>query len=256
MRMFMLMGIIVMGIYVLPSVTAKFTGSHTMEVNQSGVRSMSCGNCHQYIANELNLSDGSLSDYVVDQHITALKNANYANASNTSAPLAIDSISGATIDEVCMLCHQVQSGVSGGHTNVTIRACTDVVCHGYNSSANITLAYTNQNITEKLSSTSDAHSVWYNAMTDGSPYKAEDVNGRAGDIANQTAVNSSGYYTVSFYTCLGCHTHVGIDFSPITRWRKFTINVTFGTSGSATVSFINMTDSNATYTSKDPGTVW
>lgn len=254
MKMLMLMGIIVMGIYVLPSVTAKFAGSHTMEYNASGVSSMNCGNCHQYIQDELNAT--SAANSVISAHLTALSDSNYANSSNASAPLQIDSISGATISDVCMLCHEVQTTASGAHTKVTIRACTDVVCHGLNSSANIATPYpAKQNITEKLSSNADAHSVWYNAMTSASPYKVEDVDGKSGDLANQTAVSGSNY-TISFYTCLGCHTHVGIDFSPISRWNKFTINVTFDTSGSATVQFINMTETNSTYASKTHGSVW
>jgi hypothetical protein len=254
MRMLMLIGIIITGIYVLPSVTAKFAGSHTMEFNATGVSSMNCGDCHQYVQDELNAT--SAANSVIDAHITALTDSNYTNSTNTSAPLAIDSIPGATISDVCMLCHEVQTAASGAHTKVTIRACTDVACHGLNSSAGIATPYpAKQNITEKLSSDADAHSVWYNAMTSASPYKVEDVDGRAGDILNQTAVTGSNY-TISFYTCLGCHTHVGIDFSPINRWNRFTINVTFDTSGAATIQFINMTDTNSTYASKLPGSVW
>ena len=46
----LLLAMVVVGIYVLPSVTARFAGSHTMEVNTSaGSGGMSCGECHQYI---------------------------------------------------------------------------------------------------------------------------------------------------------------------------------------------------------------
>jgi cytochrome c2 len=251
----MLMGTIVLGIYVLPSVTAKFAGSHTMEANTTGgVTEVQCGNCHQYIQDELNLSDGSLSDDVVTAHITALQDTNYANASNQSAPLKMDAITDADITTVCHLCHKVQSGVSGGHTQVTIRACTDSACHGYNSSAS-PLYSSKLNITEKLGSPYDAHNVWYNAMTSASPYKADDVDGWAGDLVNQTAV-SGGNYTIAFYTCLGCHTHVGIEFSPINRWNAYSINVSFNNQGAATVEFINMTSTNTTYASKSHGSVW
>ena len=55
----LLMGMVVVGVYVLPSVTAKFQGSHTMEFNASsnGVTNasgMDCGACHTYVQSELN----------------------------------------------------------------------------------------------------------------------------------------------------------------------------------------------------------
>jgi cytochrome c553 len=195
-----------------------------MEFNATGATTnaslMACGQCHQYIINELNATDNS--DYVAGMHINALTTEDYANAStDPNAFLHIGSFSGQTIttSTVCALCHAVETKISGSHTQVVTRACTDRDCHGYNSTFfGGTIVFGGQNITEKLTLDTDAHSTWFNAMegTDSEYPKANATEG--------------GYYKLGFYACLACHTHTGMSMN-LTRPQVFNINVTRNESG-------------------------
>jgi hypothetical protein len=209
----MLLALLVLGIYVLPSVTARFAGSHTMEVNTTlgGPQKMKCGQCHQYIVDELNATNAS--DYVTGQHMAAALVA--------------------TPEDVCVFCHTSSTGIAGAHTQVTVKPCTEATsCHGQNVSDY------KKNVTGRLGDDSDAHSAWYNAMT--------------------TATDPTNRWTdAGAYTCLGCHTHMGVSFN-ITRPDEYQLNLTVTYTGAVTVDdlWINTSSTNETQSEASPGTKW
>ncbi len=69
MRRFTLLSVVatmILGIYVLPSVTARFAGSHTWELNLTAdpderVGQLDCGKCHVYIKNEFTAGSFNVS---------------------------------------------------------------------------------------------------------------------------------------------------------------------------------------------------
>lgn len=237
-KLWFIVGIVVTGVYVLPSVTAKFSGSHTMEFNASTATtkaSMKCGQCHQYIVAELNAT--TLSKNVVQAHINAT-NRSRTNYTLWAFDYTVASNSTGAVDDVCSLCHYTNITIAGGHTKVYIRVCTDPKCHGNWTDAwaydaywstddqgsgafNVSLDIDNDpafsrkalNVSSRLKSVNDRHAGWFYAM------------GTKG--ANMTN-EQGGNYTSDFYTCLGCHTHVGVDIN-VTRPAKFSINISVGT---------------------------
>jgi len=217
----LLLSLLVLGIYVLPSVTARYAGSHTMEVNTSvgGPQNMKCGQCHGYIVDELNAT--TKSDYVVYQHMVA------AGAS--------------TADTVCQFCHTVSTGIVGSHTQVTIKPCTDSSCHGNESSSEIT-----RNVTGRLNTSVDMHRGWYRAM--------EATNDPLGRVDSSGTALKAGYYV-----CLGCHTHVGVAFN-VTRPNSVNVTMDIDDDSAAWVNVTGLvvdTSSTTTNTSDaNPGTKW
>jgi len=216
----LLLALLVLGIYVLPSVTARFAGSHTMEVNTTtgGPQNMACGQCHGYIVDELNAT--TKSDYVVYQHMVA------AGAS--------------TVSTVCKFCHTTSTVIDGSHTQVTIKPCTDSTCHGNESSTEIT-----RNITGRLNNTADVHRGWYQGME-----STTDPLGRVD--ASGTALKAG------YYTCLGCHTHVGVAFN-VTRPNSYNVTMTISGASSDWVIVNNVAIGSETATNTsdaNPGTKW
>ncbi len=236
--------ILVMGIYVLPSVTAKFSGSHTMEFNDtSRVSGLECMKCHTYIEDELNATGPSRS--VLQAHMNAAGNPNYVGADkdlNISGGVNNNSIAGA-----CRMCHLMEDdavNIAGTHTKVTIRTCIDADCHGENSTTG-TSAYADAgSVGGKLSNSSDAHSSFFSAMKN------------AGDSSYPN--EDGGYYSKGFYACLACHTHLEMNMN-LTRPQAFNINMTMNSTTNAfdiVGPAINYTNMNNTYAQRPKGSVW
>lgn len=139
----LLLATVVVGIYVLPSVTARFAGSHTVEVNMGagaagqGVGNLQCLQCHQNIQDEAEAT--SLSLGVLSAH----------NASDGGKAI------------VCAVCHTVNNN-SATHTMVETVNCTDALCHGKSGIGASSSRATNASI--NLNNSADAHSGWSNAL--------------------------------------------------------------------------------------------
>jgi hypothetical protein len=249
------MGMVVVGVYVLPSVTAKFQGSHTMEFNASSngisnASGMDCGACHSYIQTELNATGEGGTDRVLTQHINALNNGLYANDDNTDVGfLNIGNFSIALTEtgKVCPLCHSAESSIDGSHTQVVTRVCTDRDCHGYNVSNNArTPVYEGQNVTAKIngSLSNDVHGGWYSALQE---VESNRPKANESDPGHWTTNYGQGYLT-----CLACHTHFGMNIN-VTRPQSFNINISIAANGDVTIPGveINQTDRNTTLSIKD-----
>lgn len=186
---FMIM-IVVSLIYVLPLISAKFQGSHTMEFNVStGVDALECTACHSDILSQLTAT--TEAQRVFQVHRNAAGNSTYVGQLNAN-------ITNSTENDVCSLCHLAQ--VSGGetHTQVVVRPCTDLDCHGNNETTNNTLYPVAGNVSAKLGSVKNAHERWFDGMSG----------------VNHTFKNETGvYYTNDFLACLGCHTGVGMNIN-------------------------------------------
>ncbi|MEE8168163.1 MAG: hypothetical protein V3T58_04760 [Candidatus Hydrothermarchaeales archaeon] len=247
--LYSLISIVILGIYVLPSVTARFAGSHTVEMSSDGMANMSCGICHNYIAGEINLSFGSPSDNVFTAHKLAYENDNYTNYLNIdNAPSPV------TTDNICMLCHQLNLTIEGTHTMVTVRVCTDNRCHGGNTTGNAegwnqtgntsgdNAIPSGAEVGPKLTVGSEAHSGWFDAL--------EGYNNTNYYREDDTA------YTAGFYACMGCHTHVGVNIG-ITRSTATTYTIQINPDGSLNVSEPSVTGFNTTDLNKTAGvSVW
>jgi hypothetical protein len=182
--------IVVASIYVLPLISAKFTGSHTAEVNISGGPAvMECTGCHSNILSELQATTESARVYQI--HRDAAGNTSYVRDFLTS------NITNSTDSNVCLFCHLAQFRVTESHTQLVVRACTDLDCHGTNVTTNNTGYPTAGNIGVKLGET-NAHERWFDALSG----------------INSTRQNETGnYYSHGFWTCLGCHTGVGVNIN-------------------------------------------
>lgn len=263
----LLVGMVVIGIYVLPSVTAKFSGSHTMEFNGTGTQTnaslMLCGQCHEYIETELNLTTSTSAGAVLQAHVVALMDRSYAqdDANDGQTWLIIGNYSNIdTPSEVCPLCHATELDIAGSHTQVVTRLCTDADCHGYNETAHSgsSLVFGGQNITKPLSMSNDVHSGWFNAMEDsnsGRPKANVSVDYQGFETADGSPAYGQGYLT-----CLACHTHFGMNMN-LTRPQSFNINVSISSNGSVTVDStvaVNETDTcSGVLSIKAPGvSVW
>jgi len=195
-------------------------------------------------------------------------------------------VTGATDNNAqCYVCHRAGIfNVTGSHTKVTVRGCTDNQCHGADSSK----TWTGE---ESLKNTSDAYRSKFGEFfqlsgcgQDGChmgeyTYKrqpANEVGAKIGDesdahnrwfvglkSSNSTYKDENGdAINADYYTCLGCHTHVGMKLT-ILRPAAFDIsiskqNVTIDNYAydAAPTLLINNT-ANVTNTSiKDYGTVW
>jgi uncharacterized protein YaaQ len=260
----LLIGVVVVGVYVLPSVTAKFAGSHTMEFNasstgQTNASGMDCGQCHGYISDELNATGTGGTDRVLQQHINALEDTNYANDNTTGSGgfLRIGNYTGITKTSVCPLCHATETRIDGSHTQVVTRVCTDVDCHGYNDTkfGTSAIVYGGQNVTQKLNKSTDVHQGWYTAL--------EAVNsGRAMANESEYSQHSTGgkpAYGQGYLTCLACHTHFGMNMN-ISRSQSFNVNISINSAGDVTIDptvAVNSSDLNVTFSVKDAHqTVW
>lgn len=179
----MVIFIVVTSIYVLPIIAARFSGSHTAEVNMSGgPTSLECTGCHSNILSELQAT--TESQRVFQIHAYAAGNTSYVRDFLTS------NITNTTNSDVCLLCHLAQTRITGSHTQLVVRACTDLDCHGTNATTNNTGYPIAGNVGVKLGE-KNVHERWFDALS-------------ATDSFNQN--ETGNYYSHSFWTCLGCHT--------------------------------------------------
>jgi hypothetical protein len=178
---------IVTGIYLLPSLVATFYGSHTMETNTTpgGIENLNCRSCHEYIFEELNQT---VAQDVLQRHGDAAGNKSY------TWPWLQRNLS--TQDYgVCLLCHAVITEYENqSHTGTVIRACTDINCHGTNQTSG-TSAYPTGQVGPILGK-DNVHAPWFDGMSN-----------LTTNLINETGAN----YTKGFWTCLGCHTYIGVD---------------------------------------------
>ena len=248
-KLLLLIAVFIMGIYVLPSAVAKYTGSHTWELNETGgVTSLQCGKCHTYIKNEI--TNGVTSD-AMNAHRNASNNTAYVGVGKI---INISNTPTGSLDDVCWMCHvqERDATLSGGHTKVVIRACTDSDCHGDTTgTTSCTIfaagfsggANTSCNVTGRINSSTDAHWNFYRPLT---------------RLTSSIGNEDGGNYDMGFMACLACHTHVGLDLN-ITRPQKLSLslNLTSVTAGfNATSLSVNYTNMTSTTGGKEPGSVW
>ncbi|VVB85345.1 Uncharacterised protein [uncultured archaeon] len=125
--------------------------------------------------------------------------------------------------EVCKLCHTAGFfGVEGTHTDLTVVGCTNTNCHGNKNNVGKVQEYFgtpddgNMNAGYRIARTQDAHSNFYIAM-----------NSTGSAYANVTA---------DYYTCLACHTHVGMK---LTIKRPAAYDVSLNKSGATMADYKN-----------------
>jgi hypothetical protein len=184
-------GIVVVLIYALPQIAANFSGTHTTEINVStGASGFDCVACHSDILSQLKSTTESRR--VFQKHSDAAGNTSYVSDFLTS------NITNTTDSRVCLLCHLAQIPITDSHTQLVVRVCTDLDCHGNNATTNNTGYPAAGNISAKMGSVTNAHERWLDAMSG----------------INSTRQNETGApYPHDFYTCLGCHTGVGVNIN-------------------------------------------
>lgn len=194
-RVLLIVAVVIMGVYVIPSAVAKYAGSHTWEYNQAeGAHGLDCEKCHDYIYDELNAT--TYTRQVLDAHRSAAGNTSYTTG---WLNLTLDN---STQYGVCQLCHLNQLSSTVSHTKVTVRACIDLDCHGNNATTNNT-AYPEGGFGPLLggsdpSSPTNVHMRVFNQLS-----------GMPGDRSNETGSD----YTKGFYFCIGCHTQANFEIS-------------------------------------------
>jgi hypothetical protein len=250
-KILLFISVLILGIYVLPSAVAKYAGSHTWEVNESaGVTALQCGLCHTYIKNEIT---GAINNDTMNAHMNASNDSAYVGPGQT---INISNTPTGSLDDVCWMCHiqELDATVSGGHTKVVIRVCTDEDCHGDQVSDDgvgscevFTSGFggvnSSCNVTGKLNSSADAHWNFYRPL--------EGFNSTIGN-------EDGGNYGMGFVSCMACHTHVGLDLN-ITRPNKLSLslNLISVTEGfNATSLTVNYTNMSSSVGGKEPGSVW
>lgn len=183
--------IVIALIYILPQIAANFAGSHTSEVNMSaGASGLACIGCHSDILSQLQAN--AESTRVFQKHRDAAGNTSYVtNFLNSN-------ITNTTDSKACLLCHLAQIQVTNSHTQLVVRVCTDLDCHGNNETTNNTGYDIAGNISAKMGSVPNAHERWIDSMS-----------GTDSPRQNETG----DYYSYDFYTCLGCHTGVGVNIN-------------------------------------------
>ncbi len=182
--MLLLLFAIVAGLFIMPELTARFTGSHTMEVGATGVKNLTCTKCHEYILDELNATEASRIVYA--KHKAAAGNTSYTQG---WLNLIIDNSSEFG---VCQMCHLSQIAQNITHTKAVVRACTDLDCHGSNTTTNNT-AYAAAGDMGPLLGAKNVHERVFDALSG----------------IDSTYYNETGApYSRGFYFCLTCHTEV------------------------------------------------
>ncbi len=182
--------IIATAIYVLPSITAKLAGSHTWELNNTGgAVELRCTRCHEYIFNELNATADS--EAVFKAHRNAAGNKTYT--SSLFNPL----VNNATDSSFCSMCHLTRINVTGAHTQILVRPCIDLNCHGNNATTNNTIYFDAGRMGLRLGRT-NVHESWFDRFS-----------GYDSELLNETGVD----YTQGYFTCLGCHTVMEVQIS-------------------------------------------
>jgi uncharacterized protein (UPF0333 family) len=174
-------------IYILPLIAANFSGTHTTEVK--GVDVLDCTGCHSNILSELQATAESTRVFQV--HSNAAGNTSYTTG------FLNENITNTSNSKVCLLCHLAQIQITDSHTQLVVRACTDLDCHGNNETTNNTGYPVAGNISAKLGST-NAHEGWFDAMS-----------GITSTRQNETGAS----YSNDFLTCIGCHTGTGVNIN-------------------------------------------
>jgi len=260
--MLLLLATVVLGIYALPSAIAKFSGSHTWEIatGSNRVAQLKCTKCHYYIESEINAAENGNVTNAATLHKNAAGATNYINTSG--APLNFTNPGNSTLSRVCLMCHEVEqgSGVTGTHTKITIRVCTDIDCHGQqggvgdNSTTNASSCSqvwdeNHCNVTGRINNSADAHYNFYRPLEK--------------DYASPYGNENGGNYRYGFISCMACHTHLGFNKRMVrpqkleTYWNWSStdlltanmqlVNVTLNTSG----QYMNGTEGG-----KLPGSAW
>ncbi len=242
----LIIAMIAMILFVLPAVYSLFAGQHLFASR------VGCLRCHNDVAEQLS---ANMSEPAFVAHKRAAGNVNYTtylaiggidydaangviNTTDTGiwtwnitekkwqssdgklllVSLDEDGRGDITPDEMCFLCHKATLfGISATHTNTTARGCDDDRCHGntnhqYNdpdlfpdtSSSVVHAGY--------LLSEGNVHVPFYasaskeeSSHVDGSPF---------GQPGGNVAPNSS-YISKGFWTCMGCHSHIGVNPVPV-----------------------------------------
>lgn len=174
---------IVAGLFIMPELTARFAGTHTMEVGPSGVKNLTCTKCHEYILDELNATEASRIVYA--KHRAAAGNTSYTQG---WLNLTIDN---STEFGICQMCHLSQIADTQAHTKTVVRACIDLDCHGNNETTNNT---------------------YYAAGNMGPLLGSKNVHERVFDTLSgidSTYYNETGdAYSRGVFFCITCHTAV------------------------------------------------
>jgi alkylated DNA nucleotide flippase Atl1 len=240
----MLAGVVVAGIYVMPDIVATFAGAHTWELNKSyaageRVQTLQCGDCHAYIVNEMENAGGGANVFIA--HLGA------ANGTRPGFDGYADYLqlqrNATNKYDMCIMCHTANVTVTGSHTNVIVRSCTSAACHG-----NVTTAggYTGMGVAARqvgprlANLSAEPHSSWFRNLT--------------GDTIGTYVDEYGNRLQKDYYACLGCHTHVGVDFD-ITRPNKYVLNISRDSGYSVNVT-VNATSKNQTTSVGQLGSKW
>lgn len=237
----MLTSMVVAGIYVMPDIAATFAGGHTWELNKSlsagsRVQTLQCGDCHQYIVSEMENAGGGAN--VFTAHLSA------ANGSfNAGFMGSLQLTRNATNKyDMCIMCHTANISVTGAHTMVIVRPCTSTSCHGNaTASGNSLMSQAAREAGPRLGNTSaEVHSSWFTNLTDNT----------LGSYTSDTGKR----LTNDYYACLGCHTHVGVDFD-IRRPNKYVLNISRDGAYDVNVT-VNSTSQNQSVSAGSTGSKW
>lgn len=182
--------LLALGIFTLPSILARMTGTHTAEFNHTGVMALNCLPCHSYILDELNATQASR--LVLQKHRNAAGNASYASG------WLHPNVTNTTDYGVCQMCHVAKTPTSTVHTQIIVRVCTDPNCHGSNATNNT--AYMAAGRVGPNLGSSNVHEAWFDLFS-----------GQLSSYQNESGAN----YTKGYWACVGCHTHteVSLDLS-------------------------------------------
>ncbi len=181
--------ILTAGIFALPNILARMAGSHTAEFNHTGVMALNCLPCHSYIYDELNATQASR--LVLQKHRNAAGNASYASG------WLHPNVTNTTDYGVCQMCHVAKTPSSTAHTQIIVRVCTDLNCHGNNATTNNT-AYRDAGRAGPNLGSPNAHEAWFDLFS-----------GQLASYQNESGSN----YTKGYWTCVGCHTHAEVSLN-------------------------------------------
>ncbi len=190
----LLMFLMIVAVIGLPTMSARFAGTHTIERNKTAVvKGLDCIGCHEYIWDELSATEDSRA--VRDAHKRAVGNDSYT-VDQFYMNISAYGLTSDTNHVLCYLCHVGALNASGdplspSHTQTTIRACADWHCHGLNESTNNT-GYGVGNMTALLA-VKNVHERVFDSL----------------NSVNSLYVNETGAnYTRGFFFCLVCHTEL------------------------------------------------
>ncbi len=203
-KIFLIALLIVAGIYLFPQATAKLTGGHAWEVNRTGsAANLQCTRCHQYIVEELNTTLESRNTFA--RHRRAAGNSSYTST------LLNPNVANTTTDKFCLMCHLAKITVPRSHTQILVRACIDVNCHGNNGSTNNTFYPEAGGMGFRLGNFTNVHERIFDVHS-----------GFSSGLPNETGAN----YSQGFFLCLGCHTQVGINIERLGEGESYAHNDT------------------------------